>query len=349
MLFQDVHDDPLGVLPVASMCFARGFGIPCVSGCEAIDIDEVDETSIGRVGQLIGKTNQFNLTTRRHSIDTVNEIRDDPDAIVMAVRMRDRFGDYGLVGVVIAVPDDGSGSKTLSIDTWLMSCRVLGRRVEEAVLAELAREARAAGASELIGRFIPSEKNMMVAKHYEKLGFEKIAETKQGMILVTGPTGSGKTTTLYTAMAELNKPDTNLVTVEDPVEYELDGATQVQVDVKAERTFASALRSILRQDPDICMVGEIRDSETASIAVQAALTGHLVLSTLHTNDSAATIGRLVDIGVPPYMIASSVTMVLSQRLGRRLCQKCRHVRQSNPHIVPSLRQRSSDWRQRLIA
>jgi type IV pilus assembly protein PilB len=143
-----------------------------------------------------------------------------------------------------------------------------------------------------------------------------------GMVLLTGPTGSGKTTTLYTAMAELNQPDANLVTVEDPVEYELDGTTQVQVDVKADRTFANALRAILRQDPDICMVGEIRDAETAAIAVQAALTGHLVLSTLHTNDALSTIHRLCDMGIAPYLLGPALRCVVGQRLVAQICSEC---------------------------
>jgi type IV pilus assembly protein PilB len=143
-----------------------------------------------------------------------------------------------------------------------------------------------------------------------------------GLCLVTGPTGSGKTTTLYTALAELNRPDCNLVTVEDPVEYELAGTTQVQVDVKADRTFANALRSILRQDPDVVMVGEIRDAETAHIAVQAALTGHMVLSTLHTNDALATIHRLCDMDVAPYLLGPALRCVVGQRLVARICQDC---------------------------
>ena len=152
--------------------------------------------------------------------------------------------------------------------------------------------------------------------------FRRGFTSPNGMVLLTGPTGSGKTTTLYTAMAELNQPDANLVTVEDPVEYELDGTTQVQVDVKADRTFASALRSILRQDPDICMVGEIRDTETASIAVQAALTGHMVLSTLHTNDALSTIHRLCDMGIAAYLLGPALRCVVGQRLVAQICPEC---------------------------
>jgi type IV pilus assembly protein PilB len=144
-----------------------------------------------------------------------------------------------------------------------------------------------------------------------------------GIILVTGPTGSGKTTTLYSCLQELNKPDVNIVTCEDPVEYQLLGITQIQVNAHVGLTFSAALRSILRQDPDIVLVGEIRDSETAEIAVKAALTGHLVLSTLHTNDAAGAIARLIDMGIPPFLLASSLVLSQAQRLFRKLCTACR--------------------------
>ena len=142
-------------------------------------------------------------------------------------------------------------------------------------------------------------------------------------MLVTGPTGSGKSTTLYTALRELCKPNVNIMTVEDPVESTVKGVNQVQVNVKAGMTFATALRSFLRQDPDIIMVGEIRDGETAEIATRAAITGHLVLSTLHTNDAASSITRIIDMGIEPFLISSSVVGVIAQRLVRRLCPKCK--------------------------
>ncbi|MCF7847914.1 MAG: Flp pilus assembly complex ATPase component TadA [Kiritimatiellales bacterium] len=144
-----------------------------------------------------------------------------------------------------------------------------------------------------------------------------------GMILVTGPTGSGKTTTLYSALQELNKVSTNIVTTENPVEYQLDGINQVQINPVVGLTFASALRSILRQDPDVVMVGEIRDGETATIAVEAALTGHMVLSTLHTNDAAGAIARLIDMGIEPFMLSSSLLLTQAQRLFRKLCPVCK--------------------------
>lgn len=144
-----------------------------------------------------------------------------------------------------------------------------------------------------------------------------------GMILVTGPTGSGKTTTMYAVMKILNKRDVNIATIEDPVEYDIEGISQIQVDPKTDLTFAKGLRAIVRQDPDIIMVGEIRDEETADIAVNSALTGHLVLSTLHTNDAATTLPRLLDMGIEPFLVASTVNLVIAQRLVRKICTKCR--------------------------
>lgn len=164
-----------------------------------------------------------------------------------------------------------------------------------------------------------------------KLGFEEAAlqdfmealSKPYGMLLVTGPTGSGKTTTLYSALNYLNKPDTNIMTAEDPVEYNFMGINQVQVKEEIGLTFASALRSFLRQDPDIIMVGEIRDFETAEIGVKAALTGHLVLSTLHTNDAPGTISRLLNMGIEPFLVSSSVILILAQRLSRKICSQCK--------------------------
>ena len=153
--------------------------------------------------------------------------------------------------------------------------------------------------------------------------FKQIIRCPNGVMLVTGPTGSGKSTTLYATLGELSKPNVNIVTAEDPVEKKIDGVNQCQMNDKAGMTFAAALRSILRQDPDIVMVGEIRDGETADIAIRAAITGHLVLSTLHTNDAASTILRLVDMGVAPYMVASSLVGLIAQRLVKLLCPDCR--------------------------
>jgi general secretion pathway protein E len=152
---------------------------------------------------------------------------------------------------------------------------------------------------------------------------QRLSASPNGIILVTGPTGSGKTTTLYAVLSAINTPDINIITIEDPVEYQIRGISQIQVNPKIDLTFARGLRSIVRQDPDVILVGEIRDLETAEIAVQSALTGHLVFSTLHTNDSASTITRLVDIGIEPFLISSSVIAVAAQRLVRVLCPECK--------------------------
>jgi type IV pilus assembly protein PilB len=177
-----------------------------------------------------------------------------------------------------------------------------------------------------------------------KLGFEEssLADLKAaihkpvGMILVTGPTGSGKTTTLYSALSELNKETDNIITAEDPIEYNFMGINQVQMHEEIGLTFASALRSFLRQDPDIIMVGEIRDFETAQIAVQAALTGHLVLSTVHTNDAPGTVNRLIDMGIEPFLISSAVILILAQRLIRKICMDCREPVKVHPQLLIDL-------------
>jgi len=165
----------------------------------------------------------------------------------------------------------------------------------------------------------------------EKIGFSQhnsdlfdgIIRAPEGIILLTGPTGSGKTTTLYAALQEINQPTTNIITAEDPVEYRLEGVNQVQINQKAGLTFAAVLRSILRQDPDVIMVGEMRDSETSEIAVRAAITGHLVLSTLHTNDAVSTVTRLVDMGIEPFLVSTALVGVISQRLVKRICTRCK--------------------------
>ena len=176
---------------------------------------------------------------------------------------------------------------------------------------------------------LTKEKSQLGLRPDELKKFNHLIGNPHGILLVTGPTGSGKSTTLYTALSELNKEDVNIITVEDPVEANINGVNQVQVNVKANLTFASALRSILRQDPDIIMIGEIRDQETATIAVQASITGHLVVSTLHTNSAASTITRLVDMGIEPYLIADATIGVIAQRLVRRLCPACKKEKKAD--------------------
>ncbi|MFH1198887.1 MAG: type II secretion system ATPase GspE [Candidatus Omnitrophota bacterium] len=167
--------------------------------------------------------------------------------------------------------------------------------------------------------------------------FNKVIHRPNGIVLVTGPTGSGKTTTLYSALSTINSTEKNIITIEDPVEYEIPLIRQTQINPKAGLTFANGLRSILRQDPDIIMVGEIRDKETAEIAIQASLTGHLVFSTLHTNDSASALTRLVDMGIEPFLIASSITGILAQRLVRVICPSCKEKYTPSPELLLDLK------------
>jgi len=183
-----------------------------------------------------------------------------------------------------------------------------------------------------------------VPLNFESLGFDgasldrflAILDQPHGILLVTGPTGSGKTTTLYTALDRLNKSDVKIVTVEDPVEYQMPGINQIQVKPQIDLTFANALRSIVRQDPDIIMVGEIRDVDTLRIAMQSALTGHLVLSTVHTNDAPSTISRLLDMGAEDYLLTSTVSGILAQRLVRTLCPKCREPHKALPEVIEQM-------------
>jgi len=177
----------------------------------------------------------------------------------------------------------------------------------------------------------------------EKLSaFNRLIKLSHGIILVTGPTGSGKTTTLYAALHEINSAAKNIITIEDPVEYQLPNMGQIQVNPKINLTFANGLRSILRQDPDIVLVGEMRDHETAEIAIQASLTGHLVFSTLHTNDSAGAVTRLIDMGIEPYLVASSVVGIMAQRLVRRVCPHCRESYRPSEEVLKEIGLSGSD-------
>ncbi|QCO67067.1 type II secretion system protein [Luteimonas yindakuii] len=221
-----------------------------------------------------------------------------------------------------------------------LSARVSGREVDIRVSA-----VPAVHGESLVMRLLPKERQDL---SLERLGlsprdlrmFRGWAREPHGIVLVTGPTGSGKSTTLYAVLEEMNQRDRKMITVEDPVEYQVGGVTQIQANAEIGYTFARALRAILRQDPDVIMIGEIRDLETAEIAVQSALTGHLVLSTLHTNDAVSAFTRLVDMGVEPFLVASSVRAVQAQRLVRRLCPACSAV--DNPSLA-SVEQSIAPW------
>ena len=217
------------------------------------------------------------------------------------------------------VPQDGRMSQT--IDGAVVDLRVSNLPMvygEKVVIRILASDSSVRKIQDL----------GMTDYNYER--FVSCLKVPQGVVLVTGPTGSGKSTTLYAALGEIAKPNLNVITVEDPVEKKIANINQCQINDKAGMTFAAALRSILRQDPDIIMVGEMRDTETAEIAIRAAITGHLVLSTLHTNDAASTVTRLVDMGVEPYMVATSLIGIVAQRLTKTLCPECKKPRMSTP-------------------
>jgi type IV pilus assembly protein PilB len=217
------------------------------------------------------------------------------------------------------VPQDGRMSQT--IDGSVVDLRVSNLPMvygEKVVIRILASDSSVRKIQDL----------GMTDYNYER--FVSCLKVPQGVVLVTGPTGSGKSTTLYAALGEIAKPNLNVITVEDPVEKKIANINQCQINEKAGMTFGAALRSILRQDPDIIMVGEMRDTETAEIAIRAAITGHLVLSTLHTNDAASTVTRLVDMGVEPYMVATSLIGIVAQRLTKTLCPECKKPRMSTP-------------------
>ena len=211
-------------------------------------------------------------------------------------------------------PQDGRITSIVDRQEWDIRVSILPTVHGEKIVMRLAQKTA-----------LSRDKKDLGFKPEELRRFENILKHPNGIMLVTGPTGSGKSTTLYTALSELNTEDVNIITVEDPVEANIDGINQVQTNNKAGLTFAAALRSILRQDPDIIMIGEIRDGETANIAVESAITGHLVVSTLHTNSAASTITRLADMGIEPYLIGDAVIGVIAQRLLRRVCPRCKQM------------------------
>lgn len=210
------------------------------------------------------------------------------------------------------IPQDGSYTETIRDVAYDFRISILPSMYGETIVIRI-----------LSGHVAFIENNELGMLPGQKELFHRALKKKQGMILTTGPTGSGKTSTLYAALKLLNQEDVSIISIEDPVEYRLPGVTQIQVNEKAGMTFAEGLRSLVRQDPDIVMIGEIRDKETADIAIHAALTGHLVLSTLHTNGAASAPLRLMDMGIPPYLLSASLSLVMAQRLVRKICPYCK--------------------------
>jgi len=245
-------------------------------------------------------------------------------------------------------PEGGGFQLTLALDTPLAKALTIGGRFGAMVLTspndfgvpvDLRVSTLPASMGEkVVIRVLDSRATVLSLDNLglnpdERSAFEALLTHHEGIILVTGPTGSGKTTTLYSAIRTIQSGKTNIVTVEDPVEYQIPGINQVQVDEKAKKSFPAALRAILRQDPDVIMVGEIRDKETAQIAFRASITGHLVLTTVHTNDAPSAVTRLVDLGLEPFMVASALVGVVSMRLVRTLCQNCKEPHTALPEIV----------------
>src|SRR5687767_6482276 len=265
---------------------------------------------------------QFKL---RYRVDgSLIEASSPPKALQMPIASRIKI----LAGLDIAerrLPQDGRFRIRVSGKEVDLRISILPTVYGEKIVIRLLDKGALSGSIEQLGM-----------DEYTLGTFKKAVDAPHGMILVTGPTGSGKTTTLYSVLSELNSPEYNIVTVEDPIEYQLQGINQVAVKADIGLSFADALRSILRQDPDIVMIGEIRDNETADIAVKAALTGHQVLSTLHTNDAAGAITRLDDMGIEPFLISSSVILTCAQRLVRRVCQNCREEFHTEPEVLQKL-------------
>jgi type IV pilus assembly protein PilB len=261
----------------------------------------------------------------RYRVDgSLVEASSPPKALQMPIASRIKI----LAGLDIAerrLPQDGRFRIRVSGKEVDLRISVLPTIYGEKIVIRLLDKASLTGSIDQLGM-----------DEYTLGTFKKAVDAPHGMILVTGPTGSGKTTTLYSVLSELNNPEYNIVTVEDPIEYQLPGINQVAVKADIGLSFADALRSILRQDPDIVMIGEIRDNETADIAVKAALTGHQVLSTLHTNDAAGAITRLDDMGIEPFLISSSILLACAQRLVRRICPNCREEFQPEPELLQKL-------------
>ncbi|MBQ7529238.1 type II secretion system ATPase GspE [bacterium] len=315
-------------------------------GMEVEDDIEENEIAVDKLKELVDEApivRVVNLIISQAINDKASDIHIEPEAKNVKVR-------YRVDGVLhdVMSPPKHIQAPMVSRIKIMANLDIAERRIPQDGKIHLRHEGREFDLRVSTVPCVHGEKTVMrildrgsVMLGLEKLGFsdinrrmfEDIVDKPYGMILVTGPTGSGKSTTLYSCLNRLNTGLTNIMTIEDPVEYQLPGINQVQVNAKADLTFASALRAFLRQDPDIIMVGEIRDKETATIAVEAALTGHLVLSTLHTNDAAGAVSRLVEMGVEPFLVASSVIGILAQRLARTICRNCKEAYEPDAEAI----------------
>ncbi|HWH96569.1 MAG TPA: ATPase, T2SS/T4P/T4SS family [Baekduia sp.] len=350
--------DPANVLAVDDIALMTGYEVRV-----AVASREDIATLISKQSRLdhVAATAEFDFSGDEDSVGEIVDLResaDDAPVIKLVNQIIAQAADQGTSDIHFE-PEDGSMRVRFRIDGVLVETMTVPRRMVNGVVSRLKimsdldiaerrlpQDGRVG--LNLDGRHIDLRVVTLPSVHgenivirildksnvqfdFEKLGmgeqdaerFQKAFHQAYGAVLVTGPTGSGKSTSLYAAVGELNTPEKNIITIEDPVEYQLEGITQVQVNKKAGLTFANGLRAMMRADPDIIMVGEIRDAETAKIAIEAALTGHLVLSTLHTNDAPTSITRLVEMGIEPFLVASAVDCVIAQRLCRTLCSNCK--------------------------
>jgi len=370
-------NDPLNIMALDDVRIATGMQIKPVLATNSDILSAIDRFygQEGAEKAVEDLKKEFDLAAQILELeeDTTNEVADAPvvrlvnSIIQHAVRLRasdihiEPAGDYfrvrfrvdGDLQETMRIPKSAHSAVTTRIKI-MSSLDIAERRLPQDGRIEMNVEGKEIDLRISILPTVHGEKIVMrllgrndILLSKSQLGFtpenialfEKIIKNPNGIILVSGPTGSGKTTTLYAILRELNKSNTNVITVEDPVEYRLEGVNQVQVNNKINLTFANGLRSILRQDPDVIMIGEIRDSETAQIAVRAAITGHLVLSTIHTNDAASTVSRLVDMGIEPFLVSSSLVGIVAQRLVKRICPNCKFSYSPSPEERLLLKQK----------
>ena len=347
------------VIPMISTAAATNRAIVMLYGNEGVSkaIDEMQKNFID-FSQSEEPTNEDNLELAAPAIRIVNSIIEraisedasdihiEPREDILAIRMR----IDGVLHPILEIPQNLQNAvisriKIMSeMDIAEKRLPQDGRtniRIKDKDVDLRVNSLPTKYGEKIVIRFLEKSESLLSTdgiglegKHLDD--YNNLLANANGVILISGPTGSGKTTTMYTMISELNKEDVNLVTLEDPIEYNIDGVNQVQVNDKVGLTFAEGLRSILRQDPDIVSVGEIRDGETAEIAMRAAITGHLVLSTIHTNSAVATLDRLVDIGVEPYLIASALKGVIAQRLVRKICPNCKEVYEATDEELAQL-------------
>ena len=341
------------IVPMIAMADATNRAIATLYGNEGVsnaiaDLQESMRSNAAAQGETVSVTMQdsadddaqaapairlVNSILERAAAENASDIHIEPRASGLIIRMR----IDGVLHEILTVPQELQNS-IISRIKIMSEMDISERRIPQDGRANLRLQSRDIDlrvstlptnyGEKIVIRFLEKSGNILKASSIGLQGqhladFRSLIQNPNGVILISGPTGSGKSTTMYTMISELNTEFVNLVTLEDPIEYNIDGVNQVQINEKVGMTFASGLRSILRQDPDIIAVGEIRDGETAEIAMRAAITGHLVLSTIHTNSALATIDRLIDIGCEPFLIASALKGVIAQRLVRRICPHCR--------------------------